>query len=799
MSEAKYVISLNQLTMSDIDIVGGKNASLGEMISKLSALGISVPDGFATTSTAYFDFLESNNLKENINHRLADLDVEDIVALKNAGSEIRKWISQADFSPDFERQIRQAINQFSEENISYAVRSSATAEDLPDASFAGQQETFLNVAGYSNILLKIKEVFASLYNDRAIAYRVHQGFDHSMVALSACVQRMIRSDLGSSGVMFSIDTETGYEGVVFITSGYGLGETIVQGSVNPDEFYVSKKLLNDDKPAIISRTLGSKKIKMQFSELSANYNQNVKIVEVNEQQQRAFSIDDDHVLELARQALIIEEHYGKPMDMEWAYDGLEKKIYIVQARPETVQTRSSKQTIERYQISTPGKLLISGAAIGHRIGSGRCKVVKSAEEMHRIDEGDVLVTVMTDPDWEPIMKKASAIVTDSGGRTCHAAIIARELGVPAIVGCESATEILIDDLQVTVSCAEGEQGNVYEGELDYQLLETDIGDLPELPVKIMMNVGNPARAMSFANIPNDGVGLARLEFIISNKIGIHPKVLLSFDSLEDELKEKVSILTYAYSSPTEFYRQKIIEGVSTIASVFDPKPVIVRCSDFKSNEYRNLLGGDLYEPVEDNPMIGFRGTSRYLSKEFEDCFALECQAIKYVRDEMGLTNVWIMVPFVRTLQEADQLIKLFKKNGLVRGVNELKIMMMCEIPSNAILAEQFLEYFDGFSIGSNDMTQLTLGLDRDSSQLSYLFDERDDAVKFLLKRAIDNCNRAGKYIGICGQGPSDHSDFAKWLLESGIGSISLNPDSVLDTMHALSKYISHQKLAEASA
>ena len=787
MSETKYVIHLNQITMRDIDIVGGKNASLGEMISKLNALGISVPDGFATTSTAFFDFLAANDLKEKINHRLENLDIGDVAELKNAGADIRGWIRQADFTPVFENQIKQAIDEFAGDDISYAVRSSATAEDLPDASFAGQQETFLNVKGHSNILIKIKEVFASLYNDRAIAYRVHKGFDHSKIALSACVQRMIRSDLGSSGVMFSIDTETGFEGVVLITSGYGLGETIVQGSVNPDEFYVSKKLLKDNKPAIISRSLGSKKIKMQFTGSSSDHDQSVQVVEVEEDQQRKFSIDDRHLLELARQALIIEEHYGKPMDMEWAYDGLEKKIYIVQARPETVQARLSGQTIERYQINTHGKLLISGAAIGHRIGSGQCKVVTSAQDMHMINEGDVLVTVMTDPDWEPIMKKASAIVTDSGGRTCHAAIIARELGVPAIVGCEKATEVLTDNQLVTVSCAEGEQGNVYEGELDYKLLETDIGDLPELPVRIMMNVGNPARAMSFAGIPNDGVGLARLEFIINNKVGIHPKALLAFDLLDNELKEKVSALTYAYPSPTEFYRQKIIEGISTIASVFDPKPVIVRCSDFKSNEYANLLGGELYEPHEENPMIGLRGTSRYLAEQFQDCFAMECQALKYVRDEMGLTNVWIMAPFVRTLQEADQLIKLFAKNGLVRGVNDLKLLMMCEIPSNAILAEQFLEYFDGFSIGSNDMTQLTLGLDRDSSQLSYLFDERDDAVKYLLKRAIDACNQAGKYIGICGQGPSDHPDFAQWLLDSGIGSISLNPDSVVDTIHALSK------------
>jgi len=785
----EYVVALDQLRMSDIEKVGGKNASLGEMIAQLTGLGVNVPNGFATTSLAYRDFLSFNGLTEKIEKELSDLDVENINTLKEVGSKIRAWIIDASFQPELEDQITKMYQQVATNaDVSFAIRSSATAEDLPDASFAGQQETFLNVYGLEMTLLKIKEVYASLYNDRAISYRVHKNFAHSDVALSACVQRMVRSDLGSSGVMFTIDTESGFKDVVFITSNYGLGETVVQGSVNPDEFYISKQLLLHNKPAVISRSLGTKKIKMKFSDGDSTSQELVEVIDVEPDDQKRFSINDGHLQELAAQAVTIERHYGRPMDIEWAYDGIENSIYIVQARPETVQNQVNRsQALERYRLLEKSNVLVTGAAIGNRIGSGECKILSSIDEMDKVNDGDVLVTTMTDPDWEPIMKRAAAIVTERGGRTCHAAIIARELGVPAVVGSENATALLESNSLLTVSCAEGEVGKVYQGALPYEVIRTELDDVPELPLKVMINVGNPAKAMSFANIPNDGVGLARLEFIINNKIGIHPRALMSISELNNELKEKIIERTQAYKSPTDFYIQKIIEGVSTLATVFYPKPVIVRCSDFKSNEYANLLGGGLFEPTEENPMLGYRGTSRYLSKDFEECFALECEALKYVRDDMGLTNVWLMVPFVRTLEEASLLNKLLQKNGLERGINDLKIMMMCEIPSNAILAEQFLEYFDGFSIGSNDMTQLTLGVDRDSALVSHLFDERDEAVKFLLKRAIEACNKAGKYVGICGQGPSDHPDLAKWLLESGIESISLNPDSVIETMYRLNK------------
>ena len=777
-----YIMPLQNLGMGDVGLVGGKNASLGEMISNLSGAGVSVPGGYATTAKAFWDFLEHNKLRERIELRLQGLNVDDVKQLTTAGKEIRQWIIEAPFQTLLRESMENAYQEMSggDKNCSIAVRSSATAEDLPDASFAGQQETFLNVRGIDDVLLRVKEVFASLYNDRAIAYRVHQNFAHEEVALSAGLQRMVRSDLGVSGVMFTLDTESGFDDAVFITGSYGLGETVVQGAVNPDEYYVYKKSLAQHKPSVLSRSVGSKAIKMIYNEDSSN-GELVKTVNVSPGESLVFCLNDEQLEELARQAVIIEKHYGRPMDIEWALDGESKKIYIVQARPETVQSRENTNVIERYQLNEKGNLLISGAAIGQKIGAGKAKVIERLEDMDDLQDGDVLVTEMTDPDWEPIMKRASAIVTNRGGRTCHAAIIARELGVPAVVGCGDATEKINYNDVVTVVCSEGENGHVYEGKLDFQVNRAELDNMPPAPLKIMMNVGNPGKAMSFASIPNAGVGLARLEFIINNKIGIHPRALLEYGDQEASIKASIDERIGAYASPVDFYVQNLAEGISTLAAAFAPNPVIVRLSDFKSNEYANLLGGERYEPKEENPMIGYRGTSRYLSDEFEACFELECRALRYVREDMGLANVWVMVPFVRTVGQAKQVVELLAKYGLERGKEGLKLIMMCEVPSNAILAEQFLEYFDGFSIGSNDMTQLTLALDRDSGLVSDLFDERDEAVKFMLSRAIKACKNAGKYVGICGQGPSDHPDLAKWLLDEGIESISLNPDTVIDT------------------
>ncbi|MGB1221178.1 MAG: phosphoenolpyruvate synthase, partial [Alcanivoracaceae bacterium] len=768
--------------------VGGKNASLGEMISNLSAAGVSVPGGFATTADAYRDFLETNGLTKKINDALAALDVDDVVALAKTGEQIRQWVVDAPFQPELEKAIRDAFDTLADGNgeLPVAVRSSATAEDLPDASFAGQQETFLNIRGVDNVLQAVKEVFASLFNDRAISYRVHQGFDHELVALSAGIQRMVRSETGSAGVMFTLDTESGFRDVVFITASYGLGEMVVQGAVNPDEFYVHKKTLLNKKPSILRRTLGSKLQKMIYgSEASAG--KSVETVSVDAADRLRFCITDAHVEELAKQALTIEKHYGAPMDIEWALDGDDGKLYIVQARPETVKSRSDVSVMERYLLKQSGKVLVEGRAIGQRIGAGVVRIVDNIKQMEKVQDGDVLVTDMTDPDWEPVMKRAAAIVTNRGGRTCHAAIIARELGVPAIVGCGDATEILSDGQEVTVSCAEGDTGNIYEGRLDFDIQRNDIESMPKLPFKIMMNVGNPDRAFDFATLPNQGVGLARLEFIINRMIGVHPKALLNYDKLPRDVQQTVEKRISGYSGPVEFYVEKLVEGISTLAAAFHPEKVIVRLSDFKSNEYANLVGGKLYEPEEENPMLGFRGASRYISENFRDCFELECRAMRKVRDEMGFTNVEIMVPFVRTVGEAEQVIDLLAKNGLKRGENGLRVIMMCELPTNALLASEFVQHFDGFSIGSNDLTQLTLGLDRDSGIVSHLFDERDPAVKALLSMAIQACNKADKYIGICGQGPSDHPDLAKWLMEQGIDTVSLNPDSVLDTWFYLAE------------
>ncbi|MFT5395395.1 MAG: pyruvate,water dikinase [Gammaproteobacteria bacterium] len=778
----EYIMPLQELGMGDVGLVGGKNASLGEMISNLSGAGVSVPGGYATTAKAFWDFLDHNQLRERIEQRLKGLNVDNVKQLTSAGKEIRQWIIEAPFQALLQQSMENAYQEMSgiDKDSSIAVRSSATAEDLPDASFAGQQETFLNVRGIDDVLLKVKEVFSSLYNDRAIAYRVHQNFAHEEVALSVGLQRMVRSDLGVSGVMFTLDTESGFDGAVFITGSYGLGETVVQGAVNPDEYYVYKKSLAQNKPSVLSRSVGSKAIKMIYNDDPDNGDL-VKTVKVSAKESSVFCLNDEQLEELARQAVIIEKHYGRPMDIEWALDGEEEKIYIVQARPETVQSRENTNVIERYQLNEKGKLLISGAAIGQKIGAGKAKVIEKLEDMDDLKEGDVLVTEMTDPDWEPVMKRASAIVTNRGGRTCHAAIIARELGVPAVVGCGDATKKINYDDAVTVVCSEGENGHVYEGKLDFQVNRAELDNMPPPPLKIMMNVGNPGKAMSFASIPNAGVGLARLEFIINNKIGIHPRALLEYDDQEAEIKASIDKRIKAYASPVDFYVQNLAEGISTLGAAFAPNPVIVRLSDFKSNEYANLLGGERYEPKEENPMIGYRGTSRYLSDDFEACFELECRALRYVREEMGLANIWVMVPFVRTVGQAKQVVELLAKYGLERGKEGLKLIMMCEVPSNAILADQFLEYFDGFSIGSNDMTQLTLALDRDSGLVSDLFDERDEAVKFMLSRAIKACKNAGKYIGICGQGPSDHPDLAKWLLDEGIESISLNPDTVIDT------------------
>ncbi|UPK82880.1 phosphoenolpyruvate synthase [Proteus vulgaris] len=774
------VLWYNQLGMNDVDRVGGKNASLGEMITNLAELGVSVPNGFATTAQAFNDFLEQSGINQRIYELLDSVDVDDVNQLAQAGNQIRQWVIDTPFTPQFEKDIRDAYLTLSEgeSEASFAVRSSATAEDMPDASFAGQQETFLNVQGIDAILVAIKHVFASLFNDRAISYRVHQGYDHRGVALSAGVQRMVRSDLASSGVMFTIDTESGFDQVVFITSAYGLGEMVVQGAVNPDEFYVHKPTLAKGLPSIVRRNLGSKKIQMVYAD-SIEHGKQVRIEDTPEALRNRFSLTDNEVQELAKQAVLIEQHYGRPMDIEWAKDGHNGRLYIVQARPETV--RSNQQVMERYQLNESGTVIIEGRAIGHRIGTGTVKVIHNLNEMDRIEAGDVLVTDMTDPDWEPIMKKASAIVTNRGGRTCHAAIIARELGIPAVVGCGDATECITEGQVVTVSCAEGDTGFVYDGKLDFSIQSSAIDNMPELGLKIMMNVGNPDRAFDFAGLPNDGVGLARLEFIINRMIGVHPRALLEYDDQSEALKAEINEMMAGYESPVEYYISKLTEGIATLAAAFWPKRVIVRLSDFKSNEYANLVGGDRYEPDEENPMLGFRGAGRYISDDFRRCFALECEAVKRVRNDMGLDNVEVMIPFVRTVRQAEEVIEELAANGLKRGENGLKVIMMCEIPSNALLADKFLEHFDGFSIGSNDMTQLTLGLDRDSGVVSALFDERNDAVKALLSMAIQAAKRNGKYVGICGQGPSDHEDFAQWLMEEGIDSLSLNPDTVIKT------------------
>lgn len=784
----KHVLWYSDLGMSDVETVGGKNASLGEMISHLSKAGVSVPDGFATTADAYREFLSHENLNDRIKQCLDALDVNDVRALADAGQKIRNWIKEAPLPAALEQAVRDAIIQLQDgnTNLAVAVRSSATAEDLPDASFAGQQETHLNIVGAENILDAIRDVFASLFNDRAISYRVHQGFDHQHVALSAGVQRMVRSETGSAGVMFTLDTESGFDQVVFITSSYGLGETVVQGAVNPDEFYVHKPGLKAGRPAILRRNLGAKAIKMVYSQ-TAEAGKSVKTEPVEREARQRFSINDADVVELAKQAVIIEEHYARPMDIEWAKDGDTGKIYIVQARPETVKSRADKNIMERYLLNETGTVLAEGRSIGHRIGKGPVRIVNRISDMDIVQDGDVLVADMTDPDWEPVMKRASAIVTNRGGRTCHAAIIARELGIPAVVGCGDVTDVLRDGQQVTVSCAEGDTGFIYEGALDFELKTNSVESMPDLPFKIMMNVGNPDRAFDFQALPNAGVGLARLEFIINRMIGVHPKALLNFDSLPPELKATVERRIAGYAGPVEFYVEKLVEGISTLAAAFWPKKVIVRLSDFKSNEYANLIGGRLYEPEEENPMLGFRGASRYISKNFRDCFELECRALKKVRNDMGLKNVEIMVPFVRTVGEAAQVVELLAENDLKRGEQDLRVIMMCELPANALLAEQFLEHFDGFSIGSNDLTQLTLGLDRDSGIIAHLFDERNDAIRALMHNAIQACKKQGKYIGICGQGPSDHPDFAKWLMDEGIDSVSLNPDSVLDTWFYLAE------------
>ncbi|AHZ72475.1 hypothetical protein OU5_5396 [Pseudomonas mandelii JR-1] len=758
------------------------------MISNLAGAGVSVPGGFATTAQAYRDFLELSGLNDQIHAALDALDVDDVNALAKTGAQIRQWIMEAEFPEKLNAEIRTAFATLSAGNpdMAVAVRSSATAEDLPDASFAGQQETFLNIRGVENVIRAAKEVFASLFNDRAISYRVHQGFDHKLVALSAGVQRMVRSETGTAGVMFTLDTESGFRDVVFITGAYGLGETVVQGAVNPDEFYVHKGTLAAGRPAILRRNLGSKAIKMIYGEV-ATAGKSVKTIDVDKADRARFCLTDAEVSELAKQAMIIEKHYKCPMDIEWAKDGDDGKLYIVQARPETVKSRTQANVMERYLLKETGTVLVEGRAIGQRIGAGKVRIIKDVSEMDKVQPGDVLVSDMTDPDWEPVMKRASAIVTNRGGRTCHAAIIARELGIPAVVGCGNATQLLQDGQGVTVSCAEGDTGYIFEGELGFDIKKNSVDAMPDLPFKIMMNVGNPDRAFDFAQLPNAGVGLARLEFIINRMIGVHPKALLNYAGLPQDIKDSVDKRIAGYDDPVGFYVEKLVEGISTLAAAFTPKKVIVRLSDFKSNEYANLIGGKLYEPEEENPMLGFRGASRYISESFRDCFELECRALKRVRNEMGLTNVEIMVPFVRTLGEASQVIDLLAENGLKRGENGLRIIMMCELPSNAILAEEFLEFFDGFSIGSNDLTQLTLGLDRDSGIIAHLFDERNPAVKKLLANAIQACNKAGKYIGICGQGPSDHPDLAKWLMEQGIESVSLNPDSVLETWFFLAE------------
>ena len=782
------VISFEKLRNKDVAIVGGKNASLGEMISQLKAKGVRVPTGFATTAEAFNDFLSQNNLGTKIEDELKDLDINDVVKLAASGKKIRRWILDTPFSKELELEIDnhyENLLEKSPEGTTFAVRSSATAEDLPDASFAGQQESFLNIHGIENIKHAIKEVFASLYNDRAISYRVHKDFIHSDVAISAGVQQMVRSDMGSSGVMFTIDTESGFKDVIFITSSYGLGETVVQGAVNPDEFYVHKELLKLKKNAIVRKSIGSKKIKMIFSE-DTKAGLSTSTVDIEESLSNEFSISDTDVIELALYATIIESHYGCPMDIEWGKNGLDGKLYILQARPETVKSQNANVT-ETYTLKETSKALVAGRAVTQKIGIGPVKIVKDPSEMHTVQPGDVLVADMTDPNWEPVMKRASALVTNRGGRTCHAAIIARELGIPAIVGSVNATELLNDQDIVTVSCSEGETGIVYQGKLDFDIKVQDDGDLPKLPIKLMMNVGNPDMAFTFAQIPNDGVGLARLEFVINNMIGIHPKAILNYDAMPEDIQKAINFKAKGYSSPQDFYVNKVSEGVATIASAFFPKPVIVRMSDFKSNEYKKLVAGDIYEPDEENPMIGFRGAARYISDQFKDCFKLECEAMLKARNEMGLTNIELMVPFVRTLKEAEAVISLLEQNGLKKGENGLRLIMMCEVPSNAVLANEFLKYFDGFSIGSNDLTQLTLGTDRDSGILADGFDERDPAVMKLIESAISSAKTNKKYVGICGQGPSDHPDFAKWLLEQKMDSLSLNPDTVISTWKQLSK------------
>jgi pyruvate, water dikinase len=784
--------------MADLEQVGGKNASLGEMISGLSAAGIRIPGGFATTAQAFREFLSANGLDRRIDERLKKLDTNDVAALAACGAEIREWILKASFPNEVEQEIRakyQELTSHTSTETSFAVRSSATAEDLPEASFAGQQETFLNIRGVENVLEAIRHVFASLYNDRAISYRVHHGFAHVEVALSAAVQQMVRSDLASSGVMFTLDTESGFRDVVFITSAYGLGELLVQGAVNPDEFYVHKPMLEKGRPAIVRRSLGSKLQKMVFGK-SDKAGKSTRVLDVDEAERNTFSLNDKEILELAKCAVAIERHYGRPMDIEWAKDGADGRIYVLQARPETVKSRT-RDVEERYALKGSSRVLTSGRAIGHKIGSGSVRVIPEASQMARVKKGDVLVTDMTDPNWEPVMKLAAAIVTNRGGRTCHAAIIARELGIPAVVGCGDATRRLKDGQGVTVSCAEGDTGNVFEGLLPFEVSTRERGEMPRIPVKIAMNVGNPELAFEFAQLPNAGVGLARLEFIINNEIGVHPRACLEHEKLPAELKAKLLQRTRGYADPRTFYREKLVEGVATIAAAFWPKPVIVRLSDFKSNEYKKLLGGERYEPDEENPMLGWRGASRYIAPDFRECFELECAAMRKVRDELGLTNVELMVPFVRTVDEAKSVLELLAQHGLPRGKNNLRIVMMCELPSNAILADEFLELFDGFSIGSNDLTQLTLGLDRDSGLIAASFDERDAAVKAMLAMAIRACRKQGKYVGICGQGPSDHPDLARWLMEQGIDSLSLNPDTVVSTWMALAEAPAAKKSAAA--
>ncbi len=786
----QYVIDFESLRMGDVGIVGGKNASLGEMISQLSHMGLRVPGGFATTAHAYREFLAQDNLDKRIEKEISELNPDDVKTLAETGRKIRDWINRTPLPANLDKAIRHAYEKLAkdaENEISLAVRSSATAEDLPDASFAGQQETFLNIQGIENILAAIKQVFASLYNDRAISYRAHQGYDKHEVALSAGVQRMVRSDQGASGVLFTLDTESGFADVVLITSSYGLGEMVVQGAVNPDEFYVYKPTLRNGKSAVIRRNLGSKLNKMIFTDNRAA-GKSVRIVEVPKQECSRFSLNDKEVEELARYALVIEQHYGRPMDVEWGKDGIDGKLYILQARPETVQSRGL-DALKRYRLLQTGKILVTGRAIGQRIGKGRVCLVKDVSEIGKVKPGDVLVTDMTDPDWEPVMKQASAIVTNRGGRTCHAAIIARELGIPAVVGCGNATELLQGVHHVTVSCSDGDEGKVYQGLLDYDVIDVSMDKLPTPPVKISMNVANPELAFNFSRLPNSGVGLARLEFVIARMIGVHPKAALAYPNLAPELKKQVEYKASGYASPVDFYVDKLTEGVATLAAAFYPKPVIVRLSDFKSNEYSSLLGGKEYEPIEENPMIGFRGASRYISDNFRESFALECRAIRRIRNEMGLDNVEIMIPFVRTLEEARGVIAELEKNGLKRGKNGLRVIMMCEIPSNALLADQFLEHFDGYSIGSNDLTQLTLGIDRDSGLVAEGFDERNPAVKNLISMAIQACRKANKYVGICGQGPSDHPDLAEWLVQQGITAISLTPDTVVETW----LYLNEQK------